>query len=185
MLSFSGGVADCIQTHYPSHAFGDIGPILGRAIRESFLCRGAYLCAPEAIRATVIGAGCHSARLSGSTVFFRNIRFPLKNLPVSGEPGGILALEGLPSPTYSQITQLADRLISRQPPPYYLCLQQDMAKALGQALAARLPPDTPILCIDRIRAEEGSFLDIAAPVGGALPVVIKTLILADNVRRTT
>ncbi len=36
----------------------------------------------ETIRATVIGAGCHSTQLSGSTVFARDVRFPLQNLPV-------------------------------------------------------------------------------------------------------
>ena len=40
--SFSGGVADCIAHDFPDNAFGDIGPILGRAIRESRLCAGEY-----------------------------------------------------------------------------------------------------------------------------------------------
>ena len=53
-----------------------------------------------------------------------------------------------------------------------------MAKALGQALAVRLPPEAEILCIDRIKVGEGSFLDIGAPVGDALPVVVKTLVLS-------
>ena len=52
-----------------------------------------------------------------------------------------------------------------------------MAKALGQALAVRLPADRPILCIDRVKLGEESYLDVAAPVGPALPVVVKTLIL--------
>ena len=53
-----------------------------------------------------------------------------------------------------------------------------MAKALGQALAARLPPDAPILCLDRVQVGPGSYLDIGAPIGGAFPVVVKTLVLA-------
>ena len=53
-----------------------------------------------------------------------------------------------------------------------------MAKALGQALAVRLPSHTPILCIDRIKLPEGSYLDVAAPKGPALPVVVKTLVLS-------
>ena len=64
-----------------------------------------------------------------------------------------------------------------------LCLQEDMAKALGQALASRLPPQTPILCLDRVSASAGSYLDIGAPVSNALPVVVKTLVLADNLTR--
>ena len=54
----------------------------------------------------------------------------------------------------------------------------DMAKALGQALALRLPENARILCIDRIRVGDGSFLDIGTPVGCALPVVVKTLVLS-------
>ena len=189
ILSFSGGVADCIARDFPSLAFGDLGPLLGRAIRESLLCRGPHFLGTETIRATVIGAGSHSVQLSGSTVFHRNMTFPLKNIPVSCrmEPPAegefrILALPGLPSPTYSQITALAERLIRQYGGPYWICLEQDMAKALGQALAARLPEGTPILCLDRIRVTEDSYLDVAAPVGSALPVVVKTLIFSDNGR---
>ena len=56
-------------------------------------------------------------------------------------------------------------------------LEQDMAKALGQALALRLGPNAEILCIDRVKVSEGSYLDVGAPVGPALPVVVKTLVL--------
>lgn len=54
----------------------------------------------------------------------------------------------------------------------------DMAKALGQALATRLPG--PLLCLDGLDLSEGSFLDVAAPVaaGSVYPVVKKTLVLA-------
>ena len=40
VLSFSGGVADCIAERFASDAFGDIGPALGQHIRNSRLCRG-------------------------------------------------------------------------------------------------------------------------------------------------
>ena len=45
---------------------------------------------------------------------------------------------------------------------------------------ALLLPGTPCLCIDRVALEEGSFLDIGQPVGPALPVVVKTLVLSGN-----
>ena len=192
VISFSGGVADCIREDVPPLAFGDLGPELGRAIRESRLCSGEYILGTETIRATVIGAGCHTTQLSGSTVYHQNIRFPLKNLPVlkiSEFPGlkeklsrqerqGILSLEGIQSPSYRQVRELTEELLSQIQPPVLLCLEQDMAKALGQALALRLPPDAPVLCIDRIRLEEGSFLDIGTPVGSAVPVVVKTLVFS-------
>ena len=89
----------------------------------------------------------------------------------------MLSVPGTVSPTYAQVREIAQKLVESQPPELYLCLEADMAKALGQALAARLPPDTRILCIDRIRVGEDSYLDIGEPVGGAFPVVVKTLIL--------
>ena len=69
VISFSGGVADCIGEEKPWLAFGDLGPELGQTIRRSRLCSGEFMLGSRTIRATVIGAGCHSAQLSGSTVF--------------------------------------------------------------------------------------------------------------------
>ena len=72
---------------------------------------------------------------------------------------------------------MAEQILSRKKPPIVLCLQQDMAKALGQALASILGQDASILCIDRIRVGEESYLDVGAPVGPAMPVVVKTLVM--------
>ena len=186
-LSFSGGVADCIEKWHAPFVFGDMGPILGRTIKNSPLCEGKYRLGAETIRATVIGAGCHSAQLSGSTVFYQNMEFPLKNLPVVHkiedltrlDSPGVLALPGITSAHYAQIRQLADEIAARWPAQSILiALEADMAKALGHALVLRFPVDRPILCIDRVRLEENSYLDVGAPVGSALPVVIKTLILS-------
>ena len=202
-ISFSGGVADCIETAHPPLAFGDMGPALGTAIRNSRLCQGEYMLGQETIRATVIGAGCHSARLSGSTVYHRNIAFPLKNLPVitlsaveqrqgdledtlrrrfaAQDTAAVLALPGFSDGSYGKIAALADSLVRSIPPgPVYLVLEQDMAKALGQALALRLSPERPLLCLDRLRLEENSYLDVGEPIGPALPVVLKTLILSNG-----
>lgn len=187
VISFSGGVADCIQKDVPWLEYGDIGPVLGRVIRTSRLCKGEYRLGEETIRATVIGAGCHSAQLSGSTVFYRNVDFPLKNLPVvfrlenfdKQDKTPVMALIGPDTPTYADVAALADRIAAACPEgPVYVCLEQDMAKALGQALAVRMEKTRPILCIDRVKLNEGSFLDVGTPVGPALPVVIKTLVLS-------
>lgn len=186
VISFSGGVADCIDDEKPWLAFGDMGPELGQAIRNSRLCKGEYVLGSETIRATVIGAGCHSAQLSGSTVFYRDVEFPLKNLPVVRSAAalrtldgpGVLALKEFSAPSYGALTKLAEEIIREfDGRMLILALEQDMAKALGQILALRLGTGTQILCIDRVRLEEGSYLDVGAPVGPALPVVIKTLIL--------
>ena len=191
-LSFSGGVADCIDREIPWQEYGDLGPLLGKAIRESLLCKGNYVLGRQTIRATVIGAGCHSTQLSGSTVFCQNVTFPLKNVPVITrqeqrnhyEGPVFCAMPGLEAPTYQAISQLADQLAAQLPPPIYLCLEQDMAKALGQALALRLGREAAILCIDRLKVGSGSYLDVAAPVGPAFPVVVKTLVLSQNGRNS-
>ena len=195
--SFSGGVADCIAKDYSNNAFGDLGPVLGRAIRESSLCRGEYFLGEETIRATVIGAGCHSMQLSGSTVFSQNIRFPMKNIPavVGKNPKtpedvsamlsqadadrAFLCLPGFASPTYEQVKHLAKVIAEGCGEKTVLvCLEQDCAKALGQCLRLLLPADRPCLCLDGLSLEPGSYLDVGEPVGPAFAVVIKTFVLA-------
>ena len=61
--------------------------------------------------------------------------------------------------------------------PVLVCLQADMAKALGHCLRRRLGEQQPCLCIDGLHLQRGDYLDVGAPVGPALPVVIKTLVL--------
>ncbi len=200
LVSFSGGVADCIDTPKPPDAFGDIGPLLGQKIKGSLLCAGPYRLGSETIGATVIGAGCHSTRLSGSTVFCRGFALPMRDLPVAvfsfeeqessqlceriaealkqRDTLTVLAFPGYRAPAYSAVSRLAEKIAkaagSRQ---VAVCVEADMAKALGHALCLQLPESTPCLCIDRLSLTEESFLDIGAPVGPAFPVVIKTLVL--------
>ena len=185
VISFSGGVADCIDSEKTWLEFGDIGPELGRAIKGSRLCMGEYMLGAETIRATVIGAGCHSAQLSGSTVFYQNVAFPLKNLPVVED---VSALEKLDGPgvlvitgealDFAGVRDLAKSLTAMLKPPVYLAVSADLAKALGVQIALRLGEQAKILCIDRVQLKEGDYLDVGAPVGPAIPVVVKTLILS-------
>ncbi len=201
-VSFSGGVADCIETSREMLSFGDIGPMLGQAIAESSLCRGDYILGEHTIRATVIGAGCHSTQLSGSTVFCRNVELPMKNLPVvtltrqeqdcedmagiaaqrlaqTDSPEAVLALPGYENPDYTKICRLAENVVAAMGErPIYVCVQGDMAKAMGQRLSLLLPGDRPCLCLDRLKFAGQSYLDIGLPVGPCFPVVIKTLVLS-------
>lgn len=138
VVSFSGGVADCIDAPPPDWlVFGDIGVLLGRAIAAAPAFRRAErFRGRETIRATVVGAGSHTTELSGSTIFYRDVAFPLKNLPIlrltAGEEGAepdelaghirdklawyrdqggltqlALALRGERSPSYSRVQSLA------------------------------------------------------------------------------
>jgi ethanolamine utilization protein EutA len=58
-----------------------------------------------------------------------------------------------------------------------VAVEADMAKALGHALILRLGADAKVLCIDRVQLTQGDYLDVGHPMGPAIPVVIKTLIL--------
>ena len=81
---FSGGVADLIyHESVDTWAYGDIGVLLGRAIRESRLFTDFQKMEPgETIRATVVGAGTYTTTISGSTITYSDDIFPLKNIPV-------------------------------------------------------------------------------------------------------
>ncbi len=213
-VTFSGGVADCVWEEQPDwRAYGDLGPLLGQAIRAVFEGKGAALLrGKETIRATVVGAGSHSTELSGSTVFYREVDFPLKNIPIlklepeeerlppeqmahslwtkldwfDGQGQVAVGLQGLHAPGYRQVAALADGLAqglrSRLGRDFFpvLLMEEDMAKALGQALGQRLPG--PILCLDGVSVAQGDYVDVGAPVaqGRVLPVVVKTLAFEGN-----
>ena len=209
LLSFSGGVADLIgDSPGDLFAYGDLGVLLGRAIRKSALyARGNHIPLGETIRATVMGAGLHTTELSGSTIFYRNMEFPLKNLPVArlsreeealpqeelvskiresldrmaaGDSPCVLSMEGLRNPKFSELCKLADTvaLSMEGRSSLFLSLERDMGKALGQAVHSLLP-DKPILCLDGLRLPENAYLDVGSPIAGGsvLPVVVKTLVL--------
>lgn len=206
-FSFSGGVADCIWSpRSDDFAYGDMGPILGKTIRRRFEEEGARLLqGGETIRATVVGAGSHATELSGSTIFYQGVSFPLKNLPVVrldsmdglsdaiarglalfSEEGSAdpvcFSLRGKENPGYEELCALAGEIAAGAKPltdrgeALVVAVETDMAKALGQRLAAEIPGGK-ILCVDAIHAAQGSYMDVMAPAcgGTVLPVVIKTL----------
>lgn len=204
ILSFSGGVADLIDRQEDDWLrYGDLGVLLGRAIRQSALCAGDYVLGRQTIRATVVGAGSHATELSGSTVYVRGGEFPVQNLPavtftaaeqqsedlpqlirsrqeVYGEEPAALIFPGLTAPSYRQVQQMAEAVAKAAedlPKPLVIAMEADMAKALGQALTGILGQRTPLICLDGLHVPEGSYLDVAAPVAGgtAVPVVVKTL----------
>jgi len=202
-VSFSGGVAELIYADaLPSpFTFGDIGVLLAECIRQSPLMQKALPRLRETIRATVVGAGSHSTRLSGSTIAYEGVEFPMQNLPVAvltqeeqkapAEPlrrklarfgdgeRVVIYLPGLPSPGFRQITELAEGILQGAAglSPLLIAVGTDMGKALGQAIVAQRP-GLPCLCLDGVPLTGGTYLDIGPPVadGQVLPVVIKTLV---------
>ncbi|MEG2206604.1 MAG: ethanolamine ammonia-lyase reactivating factor EutA [Clostridia bacterium] len=203
VYTFSGGVADCVYgAAEKGIAFEDIGMALGAAIRATACFgEGRVLRPKETQQATVIGAGAYSMTVSGSTIQYGGITFPIKNLPAGkirfasaedipalcerileqcrifdGECA--IAFTGLEQPTFQQIEAAADELARalRIAPLHVLIMERDMAKALGQALTRRLG-DVPLVCIDGIPLAHGDMVDIGAPLseGRVLPIVVKTL----------
>lgn len=81
---FSGGVADFIYGRDDDfRKFGDIGILLGKAVRNGKLCSSFSMVTPkETIRATVVGAGTYTTTISGSTIAYAGDLLPVKNLPV-------------------------------------------------------------------------------------------------------
>lgn len=204
-LSFSGGVgeliyADCLPEPF---AYGDIGVLLAKCIRESRLMNLAVPRLRETIRATVVGAGSHSTQLSGSTIDYRGVEFPMRNLPAavlsreeqlqpaeavekklalfraSGQTQAVIFLPGPEVPDFSQVQQIAEGLLrgAGDAGPLLVAVGTDMAKALGQAIRVRRP-ELSFLCLDGVRLRPGDYLDIGPPAaeGRVLPVIIKTLV---------
>lgn len=95
-VTFSGGVADCMrESGYKGiekekgciresiFPYGDIGCLLGRAIRENpYFRKVRQIRSRETIRATVVGAGVHTTEVSGSTICYDPALLPLRNVPV-------------------------------------------------------------------------------------------------------
>ena len=165
VYSFSGGVADLMDDRpREPFAYGDLGVLLGRAVAKSAV--GPRIPARETIRATVIGAGCHATELSGSTVYFDRIAFPLKNLPVAA---------GLPA------RQIAERVAVGHTHPalihnalrFLFDFGEDHAPVLGNAVAAQ-----PQLFLVRRLFERGA----DEPVIGRIVIYIADGALAMLIR---
>ena len=82
-ITFSGGVSEYIYG-YEKQQFGDLGPLLARAVRERVDVAGLQIMeSVENIRATVVGASQYTLQLTGSTIFVSpEEALPLRNVPV-------------------------------------------------------------------------------------------------------
>ena len=209
-VMFSGGVAECIYDEGDApltlddlQRYGDIGPFVGRSVAKVFSnAPHIQLLVPnEKIRATVIGAGSYSVRLSGTTVLANDDLAPLKNIPVIAinhvddtqrlkaelslkqrmyEPGQQLAV-ALSCETvndYVSMKKVAKALAEGGKdlgPVLLVIVREDYAKALG-LLLQKYSQGQPVICLDRINVAQGDYVDIGKSVAGIVPVVVKTLI---------
>lgn len=211
-VMFSGGVAEFVYSGGEPGGmdvaeafarFGDMGPLLGRVIREGFEGAGiGIVAAAERSRATVIGAGSHATTLSGSTVFADASLLPRRNVPVldlfsgEGEDYGRLAdraraeaalfpdgrgamfFRGPERASRADIVLMADQLAQVLEAGDIVLVEHDFAKALGQQLASL--GIRGIVVLDGISLARGDYIDVGRPVAGAVPVVVKTLVCPGN-----
>ena len=123
----------------------------------------------------MIGAGAYSVAVSGSTISYQGMSFPLPSLPTGkvrfagpedlpGLEAAVreqyrifdgecaICMDGVQAPPYALVEQAAQSLARAMAPywPKIVILREDMAKALGQALMRAWPGDTPFLCMDGI-----------------------------------
>ncbi|UZQ52629.1 ethanolamine ammonia-lyase reactivating factor EutA [Clostridium kluyveri] len=211
VFMFSGGVAEFVYSDYEVNIledtlkYKDIGPLLGVYIR-GILKEGKYkfLEPKEKIRATVIGAGSHSIKISGSTIIFDEDILPIKNIPIIkvkddllehqdvmyeyvsekikmyGDSMVAISFKGPLSPSYRQIQLMAGGIIKCfkiiKHYPIIVVVENDFAKALGQTIKARCNFSRKVVCIDGISTDNGDYIDIGKSVGGIIPVAVKTLI---------
>lgn len=93
-----------------------------------------------------------------------------------------LAIAGLSYAGYAQVQQLTEELCAGYRELFPLSrvmvviCENDMAKAMGQALERRLQGAVQVICIDQIRVELGDYVDLGEPIRDQMiPVVVKTL----------
>ncbi|GBG56419.1 ethanolamine ammonia-lyase [Sporomusaceae bacterium FL31] len=208
-MMFSGGVAEFIYgnvsvtTLQEIRQFGDIGPLLGQSIRAAFeQYRSRFLLPKEKIRATAVGAGSHSVKISGSTIVCNEAVLPLKNIPIiqaghakseiadicsairarSGlykVTNAAIAFQGPACPTYDEIKELARVIIAvnaHSNEAIIVVVENDFAKALGQTINILTKNSKPVICLDKIKVDCGDYIDIGKPIGNVVPVIIKTMI---------
>lgn len=191
-ITFSGGVAECMEKDLPSFAFGDIGVLLGKAVLEKAEKYGLNIenNVSDPIRATVIGASHFSTTLSGSTISYFNIKLPIKNLPCVCSLSQIddvpcaFCPEGKKAPSFNEVNKMAEDIVLashnliKNHIPIVVITKEDYSKALGQCIKRLLPDGYPLLCADSVQCRRGDYIDIGEPVAGgkAVPVVVKTLI---------
>ncbi len=162
---FTGGVGRLVgeqtasSADFEPFAYNDLGPLLAGALTEA----AAESQLPtkrlaEDLRATVIGAGTHTTRLSGRTVCIDETLLPLRNLPV-------IAAGSLADVDNNQLTATFSRVLSEATQRYdvrdvggiavgieamgglsYDRLRE-VAVSFTAALAESYPPSIPIVVV--------------------------------------
>ncbi len=218
IITFSGGVALCMQSNYASDdwlKFGDIGILLAESISQNPAFEKVRIeNALETMRATVIGAGNYSMSISGSTIEYTQNVFPLKSIPVArikldcskdipfikeemhkalrlydefiNDTNQLIAfsMKGPACPSFNDIDMISSEIVSlyenefADDAMWIIIIENDIGKALGQALKRKRKSSGNIICLDGIKCTSGDYIDMGEPVanGKVIPVILKTLV---------
>lgn len=95
-----------------------------------------------------------------------------------------ICIKGKKKISYGEICNLAKALaicadkFYDEDNPLIVVTEEDMAKALGQLIRRFQKKNNDIICVDKLKIPQGSYIDIGNPLmnGIALPVAVKTLI---------
>lgn len=101
-----------------------------------------------------------------------------------GESPVAIGLLGTAFSTFAAIQTLAEAIVNgakaviEGPSPLIVIVENDIGKALGNAMALRVRADKPIISLDGIYTADGDYIDIGEPVAGGrvCPVIVKTII---------
>ncbi len=172
-LCLSGGVADTAKGMNSGEDFpyGDIGVLLGRKIAmNDDLKRLPQISATDTLQATVIGAGCYTTTVSGSTISANARLLPLRNLLVVActEQQQIKLMQGNSTELEENLKQtqnLNDSQIAIAlrvfPNPTYAELKT-LAQSLIEAADRAIPASSPLIVV------------CTADCGKALGQILKT-----------
>jgi ethanolamine utilization protein EutA len=245
-VAFTGGVGSLVSTPADATvdrgAYGDVGVALATAIRDhDRLGDWPRVDTSEDIRATVVGAGTTTTRLSGRTVGLDAQLLPLRNVPVlsipslpadhgatrrEGEEDGprrehgalaprirdhvaqgialygddadpgtseatseewfFLAFEDIGELSYDRIEALAEGIVAAYDDasyagPILLLLAQNCGKALAQSIRRGQDASRPVVVLDELSVERGTYVDVGEPItdDDTVPVVVKTLVFEE------
>ncbi len=95
-----------------------------------------------------------------------------------------ISLSGKNFKSFNDIQNLAEEIIRgaqeviNSKYPLIVVMENDIGKAVGNAIRVKLEHSKKLICLDSISAKSGDYIDIGLPVAGGrvVPVVIKTLI---------
>ena len=191
-VCFSGGVADFIYgTDADPFHFGDIGVLLGQAIRRSRVCSSFRMIgAAETIRATVVGAGTYTTSVSGSTIDYSDGLFPLKNIPVLrlDSKEQTACFTGDPSVLREKFKWFLEQNDCRnaviamdgEKDPSYIAVQR-LAKSIVDAVDPVLPPAEPIMIVLRHDMAKVLGRQVRALLSDKRPVIsVDSIIVQQN-----